>query len=370
MDYINKLYDNISYLDQYGTAVLYFIILTIFVCLIFAYCRIIQSRQAIADDWVNQRCKPQNMPFAGWINAPEGKDTMEYTNENFQYCVQNIMVELTGFMTQPLNYIVSALSSSFGELSDSVNSSRGFLDILRTNIQTFTEEVMARILNIVIPLQRVFIALIDTFQKAQGIFTASLYTMLGSYYTLQTLLGAIMELIIKILIIMAALIIGLWALPFTWPAAASMSAVFLTISIPMAIIVAFMSEVMHIHPSMSIPKLHKPKLRCFDKNTGVRLNNGHICRICDIHVGDILENGSAVTACIKLASEDLRMFKINGVIVSESHRIIYKDKWIYCSKHPDAIELMYYGEKYIYCLNTTCKYLELNNMIFMDWDEL
>jgi hypothetical protein len=44
------------------------------------------------------------------------------------------------------------------------------------------------------------IALMDTFQKIQGTMTAGLYTMLGSYYTLQALMGAIIELIIKILV--------------------------------------------------------------------------------------------------------------------------------------------------------------------------
>ena len=51
-----------------------------------------------------------------------------------------------------------------------------------------------------IPIQKMFIALMDIFQKIQGVMTAGLYTMLGSYYTLQSLMGSILELFVKMLI--------------------------------------------------------------------------------------------------------------------------------------------------------------------------
>ena len=50
-----------------------------------------------------------------------------------------------------------------------------------------------------IPIQKMFITLMDVMQKIQGVMTGGLYTMLGSYYTLQALMGAILEMIIKIL---------------------------------------------------------------------------------------------------------------------------------------------------------------------------
>ena len=368
--YIGKMYDNLSYMDQYALSVIAFICITIVMLLIFGYVRMIQVREDLAADWAVQRCNPQNMPFAGWINPPEGVSASEYTRDNFQYCMQNTLTSITGFLTQPLSYIVSSLSSTFEELGGAVEGTRSMMDKMRENIRVFTEEVMGRVLNMVIPLQQVFMAIIDTLQKTNAVMTSGLYTMFGSYLTLQTLLGAILELIIKILIALSAMIMGLWAIPVTWPAAASATAVFLSISIPLAVIITFMSTVMKIHPSMGIPKLHKPKLRCFDKYTPIKMANGSTRYISEINPGDILVDGSVVTACLCLSAAHLSMFEINGTIVSSTHRIMYQGEWIIPARHPNAIPLRMYNKPSVYSLNTSTHQIEVNGEIYLDWDEL
>jgi hypothetical protein len=194
--------------------------------------------------------------------------------------------------------------------------------------------------------------------------TGGLYTMLGTYYTLQSLMGAILELIIKVLVALVVIIVGLWVMPFTWPAAAATTAVFLSISIPLAIIIYFMTEVLHIKTSGI------PKLRCFDKNTVFNLNNGSSKTIDKIDVNDILLDGSIVTATIIVDSKELDMYNLHGIIVSESHIIKYNDTWIPVKEHPEAIKLDSYSEPYLYCLNTSTKTIVLNNIIFTDWDEV
>jgi hypothetical protein len=153
-------------------------------------------------------------------------------------------------------------------------------------------------------------------------------------------------------------------MPFTWPAAASMTAVFLSISIPASIIIFFMSEVLHIKSSTI------PKLRCFDRKTHIYLQDGTFKHIQDIKVNDILLDGSAVTAKIKVTSEGLDMYNLNGVIVSESHIVKCLDKWIPVKEHPFAIKIYNYTESFLYCLNTTSKTIILNNIVFTDWDEI
>ena len=53
--------------------------------------------------------------------------------------------------------------------------------------------------NMMIPLQQIIIGMRDMLSKIQGTLTASLFTLLGSYYTLRSLMGAIAQLIITIL---------------------------------------------------------------------------------------------------------------------------------------------------------------------------
>ena len=152
-------------------------------------------------------------------------------------------------------------------------------------------------------------------------------------------------------------------MPFTWPAASAMSAVFLAISIPLSIIIYFMKEVLQIKSSAL------PKLRCFDEYTLITLENKDKIHIKNINVGDKLSNGSYVTAKIKVMSANLKIFKIGNIIVSESHLINYKDKWIRIIDHPNAKEIDY-NKEFLYCLNTSNKIIEIDGFIFSDWDEI
>jgi hypothetical protein len=362
--FINETYDNLSYLDLYGGSVFLFLFITLLVFAVFSFCKIMQTKEAIAANWNTERCKPQNIPFAGFINKPDGKTAFQYTNENFQYCVQSILTNVTGFALEPVQFMLSSITNVFKGLMDSLQNIRDTFNKLRNNFKVFAEDILHRVLNIIVPLQQMIIAVVDSFQKIQGILTGSLYTMLGSYYTLKALLGAILEMIIKILLVMVIIIVGLWIMPFTWPAATAMTAVFLGLSVPLAIIVYFMSEVMHIQTSAI------PKLRCFDKNTILKLVDGSQKKIEDIDVGDKLESSGEVTAVIKVAAKGLKMYNINGTIVSESHVIKYKGEWIFSNKHPDAKLIANYKEPFLYCLNTTSKKIIVNNLEYTDWDEI
>lgn len=364
--YINGLYDKLSYYDMYGSTIMIFIILTLFVFYVYTYCKVMQIKEDVASDWSNQRCNPKYMPFAGYITHPEGTTPFEYTAENFQYCIQNIQNDVTGQAVQPFNYLISGVTGMLSTIGESTQKTREFLDLLRQRIKAFAENVLHRILNVMIPLQTIMIALLDSFHKIEGTMTAGLYTMLGSYYTLQSLMGAIVELIIKMLIALVIIIVGLWAIPFSWPAAAATSAVFLSISIPLAIIVIVLTEVLHVHSSAI------PKLRCFDKDTLLEMSDGTYNKIMNIEPGDMLANNVMVTAKIKVDASDLRMFSLNNIIVSESHIVKYGNTWVHIKDHPLAIELPKdtYNEPFLYCLNTSSKEIVINDIIFTDWDEI
>lgn len=364
---ISKLYDNQTYWDMYGVTAIMFILLTLFVFFVYTYLQVIQQREKLVNDWANQRCNPKYIPFAGYITRPEGKSAFEYTNENFQYCVQNILVNITGDAVNPLQYVINNLTKVFKMFELALQQIRLILSLLRARVGKFTDDVLNRVFNIMMPLQSLFIALMDTFNKIQGVMTASLYTILGSYVTLQSLMGAILELTIKLLVVLSIIVIGLWTSPFTWPAAASASAVFLSISVPLAIIIGFMTEVLQIKSS-AIPRLR----RCFDKNTYIKMCDGGYKAIQNIEVGEILENGDKVTAKIKVNSQNLRMFNLKGIIVSETHLVQYDNKWIQIYEHPEAFELnkVLYREPFLYCLNTSSKEIHIDNIVFADWDEI
>ena len=81
--YFNRLYEKKTYLDKYGGSVIATgVTLLIFFC-IFSFFYIQSKMEPIRQNWANERCKPEVMPFAGLINAPKGTSKMAYTAENF-----------------------------------------------------------------------------------------------------------------------------------------------------------------------------------------------------------------------------------------------------------------------------------------------
>ena len=119
-NFINNTYDPLSYFDLYGNSVIIFIFMTLFVFLVYSYCTIMQTKETIADDWINQRCKPQNIPFAGFITHPEGTTAFQYTSDNFQYCVQDILKNITGYALQPFQFMIQTLTKVFTNFSNSI----------------------------------------------------------------------------------------------------------------------------------------------------------------------------------------------------------------------------------------------------------
>lgn len=361
---ITKMYDKLTYFDQYGGSLVLFVVITIVVILLVSYFQTMANIQPIINDWPNQRCKPTIIPFAGLITHPEGVTASEYTAQNFTYCTQNILSNLTGQAVSPLTYITNILQSMANSIQESIQSIRAMFDKIRTFFQSVTEEIMGRLMNIMIPLQQIIIGFKDLIAKIQGTMTAGLFTLLGSYYTLKSLLGAIAQFIIVILIALAAMVAIFWILPFTWGAAIANTSIFVAISIPMAIILAFMSDVLNIKAGKI------PKLKCFDKNTTITMNDGSKKRIIDIQTGDILSNNNTVTAKIIVTTEGSEIYLLNGVVVSDSHIVKYGNIWIPVSSHPDAIKCESYKEPFLYCLNTTNKVIEINDLVFTDWDEI
>ena len=362
---IKKIYENLTYFDQYSSSFVLFILITIALFILCSYCFVMINVEPIKNDWINQRCKPSIIPFAGLINAPEGMSSTDFTKENFDYCTQNIIKGVTGTAVQPLTFITNMLNTLFDNIKNALNGIREMINKIRLQLQAITEEIMGRIINITIPLQQIIIALKDILAKVQGTMTAGLFTLLGSYYTLKSLMGAIAQLIVTILIALAVMIASLWVVPFTWGAAAANTAIFVAISIPMALILTFMTKVLKVQSNLKIPKI-----KCFDKNTLLKMNDGSEKTIFDIEVGDILINDNKVTGKIKVETEGSDIYNLNGVIVSNSHIVKYNDKWLPVSDHPDSIKIDSYSEPFLYCLNTSSKIILINDIYFTDWDEI
>ena len=368
---LSKLYNNVNYWDEYGTSFIIFLLLLLILFVIHSYFYVMTNIQPIKDNWAQQRCSPKVIPFAGLINKQAGQSAIQYTEENFTYCIQNILSKIAGYALTPLTFLVHTIEGIFNLIKTQLQNIRSMFNYVREKVKAVSKEIMGRLMNIVIPLQEVIIKIRDLFGKAQGTLTAGLYTMLGAYLTLQTLFGAIIQGLVTVLVIIAGIIAALMiiaAIPiigvFVLPILAANIAVFIAIAVPTVIICVFASLYLQLQSESLIPSF------CFDKNTTFEMKDGSKKTIEMLEVGDKLKNDEIITAKIKLSTNETNMYLLNDIIVSGSHSILFKNEWIKIQNHPDAILITDYTEPFLYCLNTTSKTISINGSQFCDWDEL
>lgn len=256
IDKISDIYENQTYLERYGEYIFYAIIICTLFILVITYIHIKINIEQIRADWNNQKCKPNIMPFAGMINAPDNMSKMEYAEKNFAECTQNILTDIAEIALIPVHYTVSIITATVGEVMSIVNDMRELVNKIRKSAADITSDIMSRILNIITPLTETIITAKSMLGKSNGVVTAVMYTLFGVYLSIQSLFGKIIEVIIIILVIMAAIIIWLFMLPVVGEILAAAAIIFfLAISIPMGYLIGFSNKVINVHSSSGVPSV-------------------------------------------------------------------------------------------------------------------
>ena len=367
-DNIKNIYNKAGYLDKYGGSVIACVLLLLAFFCVFSYLYVMNHIKPIKSNWVNERCKPQVIPFAGLINTPPGESKIKFTADNFAACTTTILASVVSFFLKPVYFVTSIVVNLFGELGKAVNAVRGIMAYIRTQIDAISKQILLRIFGTLVPIQKALIKMKDLFGKIQGVMVSTLFTAMGSYMILKSFIGAFMELLIIALVVAAAAIIALWILPFTWPAAAAGTVFFLLISIPLSIIVGWMIHILNLTTSHSVPGKPGGGGSCFDGDTLFDMLHDRK-KISEIEVGEKLRDGSVVTGIFKLSYTGEDVYLLNNIIVTGSHKIFHNDELIYVKEHPGAKKI-YYNDEFVYCINTSNKRINLAGLEFADWDEI
>lgn len=107
---------------------------------------------------------------------------------------------------------------------------------------------------------------------------------------------------------------------------------------------------------------------CFDENTKIQTLSG-LKSIKEITIGDRLtSNLSVVTSVYHFSGENVQMYSLGGIIVTGSHKVKYKHRFIRVDKHPSAKKVNTFSKKLV-CLNTTTHKINIRNYEFLDFDE-
>lgn len=366
---ISNLYTDLTYFDDYSGSIGIYVIITIATILVCVYCYVMIRAETIKKDWINQRCKPNIIPFAGLINKPDNMTATEYTVENFSYCTNDIMKSISKTSLSPFTQITDQMTGIASVFNESLNVMRELSASMKDSLGDAANAVAESVKAVGAPLQNIFTIFKTILAKINGVLTVCMYSILGMYSTLKVLMNSIVDMSVGILLTIAGVILAFIAMsfiPFVGPVFAVLAA---GLSVGYAFCLALLIPLMKVLSS-AVQTPSDSLKACFDKGVEIIMNDGTTKRIVDIQVGDILADSIVVTAKLKLSSVGSEMYSMNDVIVSHSHTVRHEENWISVSDHPDAINIVEYKEPHIYCLNTSSKEIIINGMTFVDWDEI
>lgn len=287
-NYLNLIYVNLGFIAQISV-MMYF-----------------KSVLDIRQNWPIYRCNPSY-----WIFS-------ENITEDFTYCVQNTQMNMMGYLLQPLNYMVSSLTSIGGGFNESINNIRVMFSSIRTFVADIIQNVFGVFLNMIVEFQKIIISIKDMVGKMIGIVVTIMYVLDGSIKTMNSA----------------------WAGP------------------PGQIVKAIGS--------------------CFHPETNITLANGKQYKMENIPLGSELLDGGKVFAVLRIDnSKKEPLFKITSndtdqyIFVTGEHFIFDKTnkKWVQVKDYTNAEIQSDFIPEYFSCLITTTRHIQINDKLFWDWED-
>ena len=373
-DKINKLYEKAGFLETYGGSLVMTIIIFLVFFILISYYYVKSKMKNIQQNWAEEKCNPSVIPFAGLINPPPDGSAMDYTGENFNQCLNNTLEGVADIAMEPIQYSVSIVNAFMEGVMDAINALRDMLSKIREAIGAFSKEVMARILSILMPLLYMLVKMKDSFQKVNGVMGTAIFSLLGAYDTLRSLMNSIADFIVLILIIISIVIyigIGLTYNIFTFPIGLSMiivnTIIFLLILIPFVLIEVYMGDLLKLHfPSPpGIPK-------CFSGNTLIMKEDGSLCMFKNLKVGDKLKHDGEILSFMKLSAHGETLYTYGNICVSGQHKIYVDKNSLTCVEvcKDKRFEKIENCEEFLYCVETENNTITIDNIVFTDYNDI
>jgi hypothetical protein len=370
---IKRSYNQTDFMDRYGTEV--WVSAAIIVAFLSGttYYSILNRIEPIKADWDNQKCHPAIIPIAGFIKKPKDMSALAFTAKNLGDCTYGTLVAIYQAAIQPFYYMLNNLNTLFAGLVEAMNNIRRMFDSIRNSMKDISTQMFNRVLALTVPLMSFMFNFRAILEKTVGVFTASVYTLLGGYITMKSLFGIIVELLIKILIVLFFITMSLffifWFVPIfgAWagPLAFANVIIFIAIMIPVIYIKVFMARIMKMSTS-NVPRVPG----CFPGDTVVETAADGPIKAKDVKIGTRLKQGGVVQGTLRIDGREQEYYDLHGVVVTGQHRVWWNGRLMQVGKHPEARRLPDYDCDMVYCFITESKIIGIGKDVFCDWDEV
>jgi len=393
LEQINNIYKELTYNDLNGGSIVVSVLLVIIFIGLIIYLYIQINIKLLRKDWPLNRCNPLLMPFAGLIMPQSNQSAWEYTEANFSYCSMSILRTLATIATKPIYLMEDAILQVQKLILESIFAIIRLVNAIKKYMIELLQSLFNKFQNIIIIQLQNGLILSDIMHRVSGIMTTQYYIAISVWNTfgsaMNTMWMNIMTLfsiifaaeyavagVVAAMVLIASTPFTIFLLPLAGIAGlAGLAALVATIMICVLVlwIGPLINLVFDTHTPQLIPGdptfFWKNTKLCFAKNTTIpTLYNGPT-PIQSLTPGTVLSDKSIVTATMILDSNGQDPYFLDHTIVTGSHKVLHKNKWIYVKDHPDAILLPPLKDP-IYCFNTTNKTIQLHDTIYSDWDDI
>lgn len=115
---------------------------------------------------------------------------------------------------------------------------------------------------------------------------------------------------------------------------------------------------------------------CFSPQTPIKLQNGDLIHMKDVKLGDVLTNGSTVTAVMKIKIQNEPYYKIYSlnldkhIYVTGTHYVKHRHENDYVQvKHFPEAKITDTFDSVVYCLITDDHKIPIGEHVFWDWED-
>jgi hypothetical protein len=225
---------------------------------------------------------------------------------NFTKCTMKGFHDYAGFIMDPIMAEFSVINDTIGEIGGAMNSFRAMFSSVRGGMLGVVGSVFGKIHNVMSQTQYIVIRMRTILARVVGVMYSFVYIFYSGMQTGQSVVNG-----------------------------------------PVGSVMSFL---------------------CFDEDVKVQTFEG-LKFMKDVKIGDRLTNNLAiVTSVYKLDGTGVQMYDLGGILVTGSHKVRYKGKFIRIDKHPQAKKVTNSSTRLV-CLNTTSHRISIKNYEFLDFVE-
>jgi len=303
---------------------------------IIMYAYVKSNTEDIKANWVQYRCNPVYMPFAGMFG--------DNVFMNFQFCITSIASSFFGYALTPIYSMFGMFANMLRGILGQLNGFRAFVVGMQKFIISFFSDTIGRMTNTFSTLMRLLSIVRDLSNRIVSSAAYSVVIMSTGVNFLLSVFSFVWELLKKLVGIIIALSI---ILMFVFPP-------LLIFFIPIGIAIGVNTDG-----------------GCFHPDTPVQLSSGNFVPISTIKVGDILSNNAEVTATMRFTPTDPMYMYRSVICVSGSHAVRDSDGvW---RKVEDSMNSVPYAGPpldEIICLRTSNRRIYIYGCTFSDYDQI